>query len=214
VRAGRRSPGRAVDWAAVRERLDRARSGTDDALALPSGRARAIMDERARALAQPPEEVPPAGEVMEVLAFSVGGERYAVETAHVRGVVRLDDLTPVPGTPGYLLGVANLRGEILAVVDLRALFGLAPGGLTGRCWVVVVGAGRPELGLLADEAGELVVLRRGEVLQPPEAKAAARRELLLGVTGAGLGVFDGAALLQDPRLFVDQTETTETTASA
>lgn len=201
-----RSPGRTVDWAAVRQRLDRARSRTEDALT--PERARAIMDERARMLAQPREEGPPAGEVIEVLTFALGGERYGVETKHVREVVRLADCTPVPGTPSYLLGVTNLRGEILAVVDLRELLGLARGTPTDSSRVVVLGADRPEFGVVADEVDELVAVRRGEVLGPPEAGVGS--DLLLGVTGAALGVFDGAALLRDPRLFVEQAETAST----
>lgn len=199
-----RSQGRTVDWAAVAERLARARSGTENALAPPPERARAIMDERARTLAEPPDEPPPAADVIEVLTFGLGGERYAVETKHVREVVRLAHCTPMPGTPSYLLGVINLRGEILAVVDLRELLGLARETPTDRSWVVVLGADRAEFGVVVDEVGELVPLRRGEVLEPAEAGVGS--DLFLGVTGSALGVLDGTALLRDPRLFVEQAE--------
>jgi hypothetical protein len=113
-----------TDWAEVRARLDRAGAATAEALRLSPERARAVLEERARALARvPPAEY--AGAVLEVVTFDLAGERYALETRHVRAVVRLGEHTPVPGAPDFLVGVLNLRGEVLAVMDLGKVLGLA-----------------------------------------------------------------------------------------
>lgn len=163
---------------------------------------RAILEERARALARlPAAEAATAGR-LEVLVFALSGETYAIETRAVREVARFADFTPVPGTPPLLLGLTNLRGEVLPVFDLRDLVGIAPKGLTDLSRLLVLGDEREELGILADEAHEVRMLGLHEVLDPPDALGAIGRDLLLGVTRDAVIVLDGAALLQDVRLFV------------
>ncbi len=201
----RRRHGEAVDWTAVRERLARAQAATASALELSPERARAVMDERARLLARAQAVGPAPTEVLETLTFALGHERYAVESKHVREVVRLVDFTPVPGAPEFLLGVMNLRGDVLAIADLRKFFGVPQPGLTDLARVVVLGAEHAELGVLADEAHELRILSVAEVLEPHGSVAGIDREYLLGVTKDALIVLDGTRLLADPRLFIDET---------
>lgn len=202
-----RQPGEAFAWTAVRQRLARAQAATTAALELSPERARALMDERARLLACVADEGPAAAEALETLTFALGRERYAVESKHVREVVRLVDFTPVPGAPEFLLGVMNLRGEVLAIVDLRTFFGVPKQGLTDLARVVVLGAAHAELGVLADAAHELRSLTAAELLEPPTSPSGIDREYLLGVTKDALIVLDGVRLLADPRLFIDQTST-------
>ncbi len=195
-----------VDWQDVRRRLAAAAAATEEAPRLPPERAKAVMDARARALARPSAQAPRAGETIEVVTFDLANERYGIETRHVKEVVRLADFTPVPGAPDFLVGVTNLRGEIVAVVDLRTFLGLAGRGLTDLSRVVVLGGERAELGVLADAAHEVTTLRADEVLEPPEWVAGVGREYLRGVTPGALIVLDGAVLLGDARLFIDQGE--------
>ena len=69
-----------------------------------------------------------------------------------------------------------------------------------------MGESRTEFGMLADDVQEVAVLRRADVLEPPASIQGTGREYLLGVTGEALIVLDGAVLLRDGRLFVDQAE--------
>src|SRR6185369_15122442 len=96
-----RAPG-GIDWQQVRARLAQARTALDESLRLSPERARAVMEERARTLAQVPPEAPAAAEVLEVVTFDLAGERYAIETRHTREVVRFTEPTPVPGAPEFL----------------------------------------------------------------------------------------------------------------
>jgi purine-binding chemotaxis protein CheW len=193
----------AIDWPQVRERLARATTATEQALRLSPERGREVMEQRARDLARVPDRATPA-EVLEAVIFTLGNERFALETCHVREVVRLRDLTPLPGAPDFLLGVTSLRGHILAVIDLRRFFGIAGKGLTDLNRVIVLGGERAELGVLADTASEVIALRRDQVLEPPGSVAGVARAYLRGVTAEALLVLDGAVLLRDPRLIIDQ----------
>ena len=201
-----KAPEKAIDWEEVRRRLARSAAGAGDALRLSQERAKAVMDERALALARVPPAPPKAADVLEIATFALADEHYGVETRFVREVVRLADYTPLPGAPSFLVGVLNLRGEILALIDLRTFFGLAAAGLTDLARVLVLGDGRAEFGVLANAAHEVTTLRVDEIHEPPDSASGAGREYLRGVTRDALIVLDGAALLRDGRLFVDQGE--------
>lgn len=206
----RRKKGEPIDWAEVRQRLARAEAATREALAPSADRAKALLDGRARALARPLSDARDAGPKLELLAFALGRERYAIETKFVREVLRSSELTPVPGAPSFIAGIANLRGEMLAVIDLRRFLGIEAGGLPDLARVVVLGTDAVELGVLADSVDDLEQLPAAEVLPAAEPLAGVGREYLKGFTRSALVVLDGAALLDDPRLVVDQTQAAPT----
>ena len=203
------APGRPAgmtDWQEVRRRLERLAAAANGAPGLAPERARAVLVERARALARVPPEAPDASEVVRVVTFALADERYAVEARYVREVTRLGEHTPVPGAPDFLVGVVNLRGDILAVFDLRKLFDLAPGAVTDMSRILVLGEDRAEFGVLADEAQEVRALRTAELLEAPASVGGVGREYLRGVTEEALAVLDGDVLLRDHRLFIDWRE--------
>jgi purine-binding chemotaxis protein CheW len=202
----RRPPAREVDWRDIYARLDRAAAAARDALNPPVQLAQAILDERARALACVPPRAPRASEVLEVATFLLAGECYALETRYVTQVVRPRECTPIPGAPAFLVGVVNLRGEILAVLDLCPVLGLARAAAGHPSWIIVLGEQRDEFGVRADAVLEVTTLRLDEVHEPPGSVAGGVRPYLRGVTPGALIVLDGAALLRDDRLVVNQGE--------
>jgi len=166
---------------------------------VPEGR-REILDARARLLARVPDEPPRAGELLELVVFVLGGERYGIESRFVREVARLSRFTPVPGTPAFVLGVTNLRGEILALFDLRRLLGVVTEGVTDLGRIVVLGEHRREFGLLADAASEILWVPGASLAQPETAWG---RTYVRGVSPDGVIVLSGEALLRDPQLTLD-----------
>ena len=191
-----------IGWDEVERKLARAAAFTETAPSTSPESTRAILAERARLLARVPDPPPNATEILTVATFALGNEQYAIESRLLRGIVRVSDVTPVPDTPGYLVGVANVRGEMLPLVDLRKLFGVTVKGLTDLSRIAVLGLERAELGLLADAVHEVTTLRRDDLLGPPGPVAGIGPDYLLGVTEDALIVLDGEALLADPRLFV------------
>jgi chemotaxis signal transduction protein len=93
------------------------------------------------------------------------------------------------------------------VVSLRSILGISSGGLTDLSRLIVMGSETAEFGFLADRTDTIASLRVTEVLSPSESILESRREYLMGVTRDALLVLDGARLLHDSRLFVDQRET-------
>ncbi|MBI2805978.1 MAG: purine-binding chemotaxis protein CheW [Planctomycetes bacterium] len=197
-----------LDWQTVRDRLGEAARAAEAARHTGSQRVQAVLEERARAIARVPDSAPAAGTILEIVIFTLGNERYALETNHVREVLRSRGITPLPGTPEFLAGIANLRGQILAVFDLRRFFGIPTNGETESSRLIVLGQERIEFGVLADSVHEVANLAISQVKEPPESVAGIARDYLRGVTPDALILLDGAALLHDPRLVIDLGEDT------
>lgn len=171
---------------------------------LPPEEVRRILRERARALARPLEEAAAPTEVLELLVFSLAGERYGIETAYVQEVFPLRDLTPVPCTLSFVLGVANYRGRILPVLDFRRLFELVAEGITEGSRVVTVEAGGMTFGIFTDAVPGTVRVGAHEVASPPVTLTGDRQAFIRGVTGEMVAVLDLEALARDPRIVVNE----------
>jgi len=194
----------AIDWQEAYARLERIRRALEAGGDRPPEETGRILRDRARALARPVEEAPAPTEVLDLLVFSLTGERYGIETAHVLEVVPLRGLTPVPGTPPFVLGVVNHRGRILPVLDLRRLFELAGQGIAKGGRVVAVEVGGMAFGIFADAVAGSVRLGADEVAPPPVSLARDRQAFIRGVTGGMVAVLDLEALASDPRITVNE----------
>jgi purine-binding chemotaxis protein CheW len=203
---GNGAPRPAFDWARAQALLSRSLEAIETAH-VPSGEAaRRILIDRARRLGQPPPAARAPGQLA-MAGFQLGAERYALELVYLREVARLTSITPVPGAPEFVLGVTNLRGEILSVFDLRKLLGVKIAGLSDMARLLVLGRERAELGILADAVDEVVLLDPKALAPPPETVSPRGRRYLRGVTRDALIALDGAALLDDGDLVLAADDT-------
>lgn len=166
--------------------------------------ARQILRARAQALARPPEISRTAEASLELLEFRLARERYALETRYVRGVHPLKNLTPLPSTPPFVLGIVNVRGRILPVFDIKKFFGLPESGLTDLHRIILVGGNDLELGLLADIGVSVLTMAVGSVKPPPPTLTGIGAQYLKGVTAERLVVLDIGRILADPGILVNQ----------
>ncbi|MDO8680798.1 MAG: chemotaxis protein CheW [Acidobacteriota bacterium] len=193
-----------VDWREVRRRMEAARVAMERAWAPSPEEAKRILEARARALAQAPAPAEAAGEHIEVVEFLLAQERYAIESQYVREVYPLESLTPLPCTPAFVLGIVNLRGEILSVIDIKKFFELPEKGLTDLNKVIVLQSENMAFGILADA---IVGVRRIPVtdIQPSlPTLTGIRAEYLKGVTPERSVILDAEALLGDRNIVVQE----------
>ncbi|MDO9318986.1 MAG: chemotaxis protein CheW [Gammaproteobacteria bacterium] len=101
------------------------------------------------------------------VTFLLGNENYAVHASSVNEVLRYTDITPVPGAPGYILGIINLRGDVLTVIDTREVFGLPPQEVTSQSRIVVVELEDCVVGVLVDRVAEVVDLHESGIEPSP-----------------------------------------------
>src|SRR5262245_54752023 len=117
-----------------------------------SATAAEILRQRAEAIATAPvEQSVPEAQRMQIVEFRLGSDSYGLPLGRVREVAPLQHFTPIPSTPVWILGLMNLRGEIIVVVDLRHLFNLPGRGLSDLNQVLVLHAGEMDIGVLADD---------------------------------------------------------------
>ena len=102
-----------------------------------------------------------------LVCFRVGEETYGVDISKVREIVRVQEITRVPGTPDFMLGVVNLRGRILSVVDLGHRLGLDPSTVTANSRILVTHLERVSVGFLVDAATEVTKIATHDVEPAP-----------------------------------------------
>jgi purine-binding chemotaxis protein CheW len=163
-----------------------------------------ILRARALALARPLEDAPSAETMLDVLEFRLAHERYALETRYVREVYPLKDLTPLPGTPPFVLGIVNVRGRILPVLDLKKFFDLPEEGLTDLHRIIMVQGNALDLGLLADATVGVRSISVDSIQPALPTLTGIRSEYLKGVTAERLVVLDVARILADPHIIVHE----------
>lgn len=173
----------------------------------PDERKSRIFRERARRLARNAFREDNGHDRTDVVEFLLGDERCAVESRYVGEVFPPHRMTPIPCTPPFVAGVVNLRGRIVSVVDLKILFGMPAAERSehiGPQRIVLLRSDDMELGLLTDGVpGSTTVLR--SALHPPlPALTGVRRTYALGIEGNDLTILDGAKILSDGSLIVNE----------
>jgi purine-binding chemotaxis protein CheW len=193
-----------IDWGEIRTRIANAFDRSSPAAA--PEQAREILAERARRLALAAERPAAAVDALELLPFRLGREHYAIETRYTREVVRLTGFTSVPSAEGFLLGVANLRGEIVPIFDLMLFFGFPSQGLSDRSRVVVIGIDDVEFGVIADSVQAVAHVPADALVADAVFEGKRGGECVRGITRDAMIVLDGAALIKDRRLFIGAPE--------
>jgi len=194
----------AVDWREVERRMEAACAAIEQAWAPSPGETRRILKARALALARKPDPAEAAGERIEVVEFLLAHERYAIESQYVREVYPLENLTPLPCTPAFVLGIVNLRGEILSVIDIKKFFELPEKGLTDLNKVIVLQSGSMLFGVLADAILGVRSIARVDIQPSLPTLTGIREDYLTGVTKERMAILDAAKLLSDRKLVVQE----------
>ncbi len=196
--------GKAANWQTVRERLTNALNATKATYDLTPEQGDALMRTRAQALGGASATTADSGAsaTEEVVFFNLGTQPFAIASGYVREIRKLGSFCPVPGVPDYVLGLAALRGEMLAIFDLCRLLGMPPSNLTGSARLIVLGLGAPELAIVADTVEQTANLRQADLMEPPEAIAGPHRLWVQGITTEGRTLLNGKALLADESLFI------------
>jgi len=101
------------------------------------------------------------------VTFRLDGETYGINVMQVQEVLRYTEIAPVPGAPSYVLGIINLRGNVVTVLDTRDRFGLPPDEVTEQTRIVIIEAGKHVIGILVDAVAEVVYLRQSEIETAP-----------------------------------------------
>lgn len=131
------------------------------------------------------EETVQDDQAMRLLVFRLEDEAYGVNVMHVQEVLRITEIAPVPGAPEYVLGIINLRGSVVTVIDTRLRFGLGAGETTDDSRIVVIESEQQVVGILVDSVAEVVDLRSSQIDAAPNVGNEESSRYIQGVATLG-----------------------------
>lgn len=119
---------------------------------------------------------------VEYLSFEVSGESYAIDIALTREIRGWTEPSAMPDTPNYELGVINLRGEMLPLIDLAARLGLASPEIHARSVIIVAEVNNMAVGLLVDSVSNIIALSADDMRPPPDMANGGKHDYVSALT--------------------------------
>jgi purine-binding chemotaxis protein CheW len=200
-----------LDWADLHRRLGASHAALQRRLNPSFEDKRTILRERARSLATRGKiENKSPHLLLEVVEFVLGPEHYGIESSHIREIHPLIEFTPLPCTPAFVLGLVNVRGQILSIINIKKLFGLPEKGLTNLNKIIIVHANHMEVGILADAILGMRSIALEELSPALPTLTGVREEYLKGITKDPLVVLDAEKILADEKVLVNEAVSTAT----
>jgi purine-binding chemotaxis protein CheW len=190
-----------TDWSAIHSRLEAVNASiTRGSSPGPEERKR-ILRERAHMLARQPGKGQNR-DTIEVVEFMLAKERYGIESRYVREVYPLRDYTPLPCTPSFVLGLLNLRAQIISVIDIKKFFDMPEKGISDLNKVIIISEGKMIFGILADVILDVRNIAVEEIQASIPTLTGIREKFLRGITGERTVILDAAKLLADKDIVV------------
>nr|AGS53487.1 positive regulator of CheA protein activity (CheW) [uncultured bacterium contig00038] len=128
------------------------------------------------------QSVVPSGQLV---TFTLDGVEFGLDIAKVQEITQRSSITPVPGSPTFIIGVLNLRGQIIPVIDSRLRFHLAPTKPTSKTRIIIIELAGQSTGLQVDAVAEVVKLDDFALRETPPLVAGVRSDYLAGMVQAG-----------------------------
>ncbi|MBK5971026.1 MULTISPECIES: chemotaxis protein CheW [Thiorhodovibrio] len=115
------------------------------------------------------------------VTFSLAEETYAIDVLQVQEVLKLTEIAPVPGVPNYILGIINLRGDVVTVIDGRRRMGLPDHDATEQSRIVIIDVDNQNVGILVDSVAEVVQITSKDIDPAPAVGNDQNSRFILGV---------------------------------
>ena len=116
-----------------------------------------------------------------LLVFKIRGEEYAISVENVGGIEKVLPITRVPSTPPFIKGVINLRGVVSPVIDLKEKFHRQKTEFTDKTRIIVINMEDISVGLIVEEASDVVDMQADEIKPPPEVVGSKVDDFIQGV---------------------------------
>jgi len=132
-------------------------------------------------------------EILQRVTFLLDNETYGINVMQVQEILRYSEIATVPGAPEYVLGIINLRGNVVTVIDTRTRFGLMPADITDSSRIVIIESEKQVIGILVDSVAEVVYLKKSEIEPAPHVGTEESSQFIQGVCNRE----DGLLILVD-----------------
>lgn len=162
-----------------------------------------ILKERARKISDTQEDDKLNEAVIEVLKFELANEIFAFEIKYIKEVLPVREITELPLKENFVLGVINLRGQIVSVLDIRKLYGIPERGISNLNRVIVLKNDKIEFGILADNIIDVDKILLSSIQESFTGVDELRKEYLLGVTPDRIVIIDANKILNDKKIIIN-----------
>ena len=120
-------------------------------------------------------------ELVQLVGMKLGEEEYAIDVLKIQEFIRTVEITVVPRVESYILGVMNLRGKVIPVIDLRVRFSLDRCDFDKSTRIIVVRFEKQSIGFVVDEVTEVIRIRKSMVEPTPPLVGSIGQEYILGI---------------------------------
>ncbi len=127
-------------------------------------------------------------ETIKYLIFEIGHDAYGVEITFVNEIIGVQQITEVPEQPKYVLGIINLRGKIIPVMDVRLRFKKPSREFDDRTCIIVVEIMETLVGLIIDRVVEVIDIHKDQIADPPKINADFKNRFIQGIGKTQSGV--------------------------
>ena len=122
---------------------------------------------------------------IQIIGFKLNAEEYALEISEVQEIIKIQSITRVPRSKPYILGVINLRGIIIPVIDLNIRFGIGKTTEIEKKRVIILKFGTLSVGIVVDGVSEVIDVSASQILSNPAITSSMNQEFLKGVCKLG-----------------------------
>lgn len=193
-----------VNWNEIKSSVNALQESLNRKNILPPEEKHTLLKARAQALAVETKDEAAQKESVEIVVFSLASETYGIGSTFIREVYPLKDFTTLPGTPAFVLGIVNVRGQIISVIDLKKFFNLPEKGLGELNKVIIIRNERMEFGILADIIHGTRSISIEEIQTPPVSTGGIGAGYLKGVTNDHIIILDAERILEDEHIIINQ----------
>ena len=120
--------------------------------------------------------------MLQWVTFRLSNETYGINVMQVKEVLRYTEISPVPGAASFVLGIINLRGSVVTVIDTSSRFGLTSSDITDDTRIVIIESEEQVMGILVESVAEVVYLRQSEIESAPHVVTDESAKFVQGVS--------------------------------
>ena len=195
--------GKEIDWEKLHHRMAAVNAAIEHGRTPSPEERKRTLRERAKVLGDT-EEKKSNGKSIEIVDFLLASEHYGIESIYIREIYPLKDYTPLPGVPLFVLGLLNVRGRIISVVDIKKFFNMPEKGMSDLNKVIILHDDKMEFGILADAILGVRKISLSQLNHPLPTLTGLQGKFVKGVTEERLVVLDAAKILADRNIVVHE----------
>ena len=124
-------------------------------------------------------------EYLDLISFSLLNETYGIPLKHLKEIMKAENIERIPQSPRHLLGILNIRGNLVTVMNLKERLGFAPTEIQNDSRIIIVEHDQRPIGLLVDQVNAIIRLEKQTLVEPPKGIDEERRKFIEGIGKMG-----------------------------